>query len=53
MPDRYIIKPNLLFFKSKINKKLNLKKLNSSFEFSSDLKSALINIDEIKKNFTF
>ena len=53
MADRYIIKPNLSFFKSKNNKKLNLKKINSSFEFSSDQKSTLLNIDEIKKNFAF
>ena len=51
--DRYIVKPNLSFFKSKINKKIKIKKLDRSFEFSSNLNSALINIETIKKRFKF
>lgn len=53
MSDRYIVKPNLSYFKSKINKKLKIKKLDSNFEFSSNLKGALLNINAIKKKFRF
>ena len=53
MSDRYIVKPNLSFFKNKINKKLKIKKLDSNFEFSSNLKGALLNINAIKKKFRF
>lgn len=53
MSDRYIVKPNLSYFKSKINKKLKIKKLESNFEFSSNLKGALLNINTIKKKFRF
>ena len=39
--------------KLKINKKLKIKKLDSNFEFSSNLKGALLNINAIKKKFRF
>ena len=53
MSDRYIVKPNLSFFKSKVNRMLNLKKIKNSFEFSSNLDSALIDIKTIRKKFIF
>ncbi len=47
--DRFVINPDIFYFKKKFDKRLKLKKLSNQFEYSSDSKKYLLKLDEIKK----
>ena len=49
--DRYVITPNLPYFKIKIDSRLKLKKINKQFQYSSDLKTSLLKFGKIKDQF--
>ena len=49
-PDRFVIDPPLPFFKKKLDKRLKLKKVKKQFQYSSNLKSYLLDIKKIQKN---
>ena len=49
--DRYVISPNLPYFKVKNDSRLKLKKINKQFQYSSDLKSSLLKLENIKNQF--
>ena len=49
--DRYVITPNLPYFRIKIDSRLKLKKINKQFQYSSDLKTSLLKFDKIKDQF--